>query len=191
MKILLVTDDYTIKTYLEIGQAQFKYSFLNSNQPLQDYQNNNFDIVIVDISTYEDIFLSILELNPKQKVIVISDDLNCIDKVGCEVCLQKYNKNRLLKPVSVKTLLDLIIEFDNQQCHYLQTDCFKNIQPIISDIIKSFISYEFCSEKNMICKKEKNYSHSFVLDLLEITSILDTHNTKYEIINGKDIQLIS
>jgi len=190
MKILLITDDYTIKSYLEIGQVQLKYYFINSNQPIQDYQNNNFDIVIVDIATYEDVFLTILELNPKQKTIVISDNLNCIDKVGCEVCLQKYNKNRLLKPISVETLLDLIIEFDNQQCHYLQTDCFKNIQPIISDIVKSFISYDFCSDKNIIYKKEKNYSHNFVIDLLEITSILDSHNVEYEIIDGKDIQLI-
>jgi len=79
----------------------------------------------VDIATYDDVFLSILELNPKQKIIVVSDSLNCIDKVGCEVCPQKYNKNRLSKPISVETLLDLIIDFDNQQYHYLQTDCFK------------------------------------------------------------------
>ena len=190
MNILLLSNDYTINSYLEIGQHQLNYSFINSDNPMEDYQNNHFDIIIIDISTYKEALLKILELNPQQKIIVISDNLDCIDEVGCQHCPEKYNKHRLLKPVEIRSLLDLIIDFDSQECKYLQTDCFKNILPIIPNIIKRFISYDFCSDSKIIYKKDKTHSNNFVLDLLEITSILEKHDTKYEIINGRDIKLI-
>jgi hypothetical protein len=190
MNILLASDDYMIKHYVEIGQNYLNYYLTNSNQPVKEYQNNNFDIVIVDISTYRETLLQILEINPKQKIIVISDNLDCIDEVGCDICQKKYNKHRLLKPININILLDLLNDFNSHECKYLQTDCFKNIKPILSDITKRFITYDFCSNKNLIYKKENVRSHSFVLDLLEIVGILDNHNTKYEIINGRDIQII-
>jgi len=190
MNILLLSNDYTIKSYLEIGQNKLNYSFVNSNQPMVDYEKNNFDIVIVDISTHKKNLLQILELTPKQKIIVISDNLDCINEIGCDICPVKYNKHRLLKPIQINTLLDLIIDFNSHECKYLQTDCFKNIKPILSDITKRFNTYDFCSDSNIIYKKENARSNSFVLDLLEITGILDNHNTKYEIINGRDIQII-
>lgn len=190
MNILLVGSDYIIRNYLEIGQNKLNYSFITTNNPIEEYQNNDFDLLIIDITIYKKVLLKILELNPKQKIIVISDNLDCIDEVGCEICPVKYNKHRLLKPLHLNSLLDLIGDFHNQECKYLQTDCFKNITPIISDILKRFFTYDFSSEKNLIYKKDKIYSNNFIVDLLEITSILDSHNTKYEIINGRDIQII-
>jgi len=92
------------------------------------YKSNKPDIVLIEftIESGERYLQKILELNPQQKIITISDSLDCSETLGCDYCIVNYKKKRVLKHQGIHDLLYLIDNFNEMPCEYahkLNEDC--------------------------------------------------------------------
>ena len=191
MKILLVDDDVHIKNFLKVIEQKSEYEVVFSNHTIQQYEENSFDIVLIDFTKYFELYKQIIELNPKQKLIVIAEDLNCANMENCENCKQSFQKRRLLKPVQTGELYNLIQSFDTNECKYSITDTFKNIKPVLSDILRKFAHYSYCEERDLIFTKDESlYTNSTIQELLDITSLLNSYNIQYNVIDAKNVKLL-
>ena len=191
MKILLVDDDLNIKNFLKVIEQKSEYEVTFSNYTLEQYREENFDIVIIDFTRYFEFYKQIIELNPQQKLIVIAENLDCANMENCENCKHDFRKKRLLKPIQTVELYNLIQNFDIQECRYSITDTFKNIKPVLSDILRKFSHYSYCEDTDSIFIKDENlYTNSAIQELLDITSLLTNYNIQYNVIDAKNIKLL-
>lgn len=81
---------------------------------------DRIDTLVIDHHMNEGIkaLNNLIALAPELKVIVLSSSVYCSDENGCGHCKENYNKMRLLKPVSKKTLISAIEAFHSDRCEY-------------------------------------------------------------------------
>ena len=58
------------------------------------------------------------EVDPKQRVVILSASESYSEPHGCPYCVEHYNRRRLKKPVSVIEVANLIRDFDYTSCAY-------------------------------------------------------------------------
>ncbi len=124
MKILFI-DDESIQNSIRVGLLeQTAHHVVHLVSDMDDavaaYINESPDIVIIDftISHGLDTMYKILEINPHQRIITLSDSADCTELLGCEYCLDNYCKRRLLKHQPIHDLMYLIDNFDTMPCEY-------------------------------------------------------------------------
>lgn len=124
MKILFI-DEQSIQNTIRIGlleQMGHHQVCLISNtaDAICYYKDEHPEMVLIDFTTDfgHDSLEQILELNPAQHIITISDSLDCTEIIGCDHCLEHYRKRRLLKKQSIHDLLYLISNFSEMPCEF-------------------------------------------------------------------------
>ena len=91
---------------------------------LELYKNGHHDIVIIDFAIDDGakILEYILSIDAYQKVITLSASNEISEIHGCEYCSKNHKKRRLMKPVPINDLINLIKDFDYYQCtHYKES----------------------------------------------------------------------
>jgi hypothetical protein len=162
---------------------------------LEVYKNNQIDCIIVDFATEENNSLieDILNTNPKQKMIIVSEYLSCREEKKCVDCVSLYNKRRLLKPLDPKELYYAIKNFDIIKCKYFNLECFENIRGILPDIMKRFIFYTYDQDRKVIALKKEEMAgkeHGYMGELIDILDILNQHDVKYNMLNETDVKIL-
>jgi len=138
------------------------------------YHKNDLDIVIINfiLDFGRDVLSHILDVNPKQNIITISDSFEYSEFKGCDYCVKNHNKIRLLKPVSIPKLIKVMKDFNNQKCAFANSlDTKESIVNIMEEIIPRF--------HGVVYDKE-----SKTLSLSEYSSIIDI----FQFLNSKDIE---
>ncbi len=191
MNLLLIDTDELTVSYLEHIKKAKAYNIIATDYTLEQYQKNAIDIVIVDSSIEKNRLFceKIVELNPKQKILIISDLLCPLNNVVCEECVGLYNKKRLLKPIEVKEFVEIIDNFDNYTCKYIPTNNFRDIVPILDDILRQFPNYKYDHESLTIYSTSKKQNHQKLKEELEIIEILNSHNVGYTIVDDINIKI--
>ncbi len=139
------------------------------------YEEDQFDIVLVDFTTLEGkTFLNtVLQKEPKQKIVTLGYELTS-SASDCEQCQKEYNKRRLMKPVNPIDIYRTIIEFDTITCAYV--NFFNTPKLLLKEFIENFDCFEYDEKQQMIYHNEEN--HDFVIkEFIEIIEELK----KYEI----------
>lgn len=87
---------------------------------MEFYKKEEPDMVLIDFTIDHGIetLTEILGLNPMQQIITISDSLDCSEFLGCNHCLESYNKKRVLKHQGIHELLYLIDNFSEMPCEF-------------------------------------------------------------------------
>jgi len=192
MNILIIDSDKEVLNILnQLTTIENDWNIFTSDGTLTQYKNHNIDFVLIDFSTNSNKILldKIISINPTQKTITMSAILECSEAQGCNFCITTYNRRRLLKPIDIKSIYELIKNFEVLQCTYSSLNGFQNIEPIISDIIKNFFSYEYDKDSKTI-RYQRNHSIHHITEMFEIIKILKEHNINYKIINDYDIKAI-
>lgn len=80
----------------------------NKNQILELLSHTTFEYIIIDhiINHADDMIMYILDKNPKQKVILLSDNIKC--PLPCGDCFNLFRFVRLLKPVKPTVILEYL-----------------------------------------------------------------------------------
>lgn len=124
MKILFI-DDPSIQNSIRIGLMEQTahhdvHLIGDMDKAIDFYVKESPELVIIDFTIFHglDTMYKILEINPHQKIITLSDSIDCSELLGCDYCLENYNKKRLLKHQSIHDLLYLIDNFDRMPCEY-------------------------------------------------------------------------
>jgi hypothetical protein len=84
------------------------------------YKKDIFDIVILDHTIENGIkcFEYILEINPQQQILVVSDAIHCVI-TRCEDCVNHHHIRRLSNPTSIRNIARMVGGFSGYQCdHY-------------------------------------------------------------------------
>lgn len=124
MKILFV-DKPSIQNSIRLGlmeqMAHHEVHLIDDyEEAIAFYINESPDVVILEFTVYfgMDVLFKILKINPQQKVITLSDSLDCSEFIGCDHCLKNYNKKRVLKHQGIHDLLYLIDNFEEMPCEF-------------------------------------------------------------------------
>jgi response regulator RpfG family c-di-GMP phosphodiesterase len=188
MNILFLDDDKEL-TYLfqHLDTIdEINIFFCESEQKsINTYGNYHIDIVIINFTLDfgQKILDYILQNNPKQKVITISDVLECSEKNGCLYCQSNYNKIRLLKPINTSELVKYIKSFKHSDCKYYDNfDTNTGLVNIMEDVIRRFSGATYN-------KETKTISMSYPNKIIDIIQFLDTKGISFDILHNNSIQL--
>lgn len=138
------------------------------------YNKHDLDIVIINfiLDFGRDILAYIVESNPHQNIITISDAFEFSEPNGCDYCLSNFNKIRLLKPVSIPKLIDVMKNFNNHKCIFAnKLDTKESIINIMEEIVPRF--------HGVVYDKQTK-----TLNLSEYSNIIDI----FQFLNSKDIE---
>ncbi len=124
MKLILIDkQDLATLARKEILQDQFHFNidYVSSYEDFAAwYAKGKYHIVMLDFSL--EAGAKALEMidsvDPKQRVIIISDSEKYSEPNGCAYCVEHYNRRRLKEPVSVFEVANLIRDFDYTACAY-------------------------------------------------------------------------
>ena len=144
------------------------------------YDKYQYGIVFIDFT--DDIgkkFLAyILEKNPKQRIVTISDEHECSEEDGCFSCSQKYNKQRVIKPITISELIKILTK--QQVC---SSYCSDNLLIQLEVIAKDISSLVFDKKDFTFMRKEQNY-HKEMAEMIQLTYALAEKNIKFKVVDG-------
>lgn len=124
MKLLFI-DNKSMQNSIRLGLLeQMAHHQVYLTDKLDDtmiyYKTHKPELVLIDFSI--DIGLKalqkILEHNPTQHVITISDSFDCSEILGCDYCVENYKKKRVIKKKGIHDLLYLIENFSEMPCEF-------------------------------------------------------------------------
>lgn len=160
------------------------YKYEPNQDNYQIYISSNIDVVIINFSSskFKLLLHKIMEYNPKQKIITLSEHLECSHLYGCDHCIENHNKRRLLKPIDSKKLMSVLKDFDNTTCAYF--DKFKNIFELFEEVATHFIGCTYDTHTREIHVLQSSYN------FLRITSFLDYNKINYLVKGDNKILLL-
>ena len=126
---------------------------------------------------------AILDINPKQKIVTMSEVNSCSDFIGCDNCKQHYNKQRILKPVLENELFRVIL--NKEHCPMY---CNEDLALDMALIAKPLSSLSFDKER-FVFKKHGANQQKNISEVIQVTSKLHDKNIKYELFDG-EIQIV-
>jgi len=154
------------------------------------YTNYTYDIVFVDFVCSQGVQLLsfIIDSNPSQRIITISDIYECSLKYGDRLCLENYSKERLLRPIVHKDIIKILTGksfVDNKYANNLLLLELRQIEKIISF---RYSSFEFDVEKlKFINTGERTYQSDFFF----IVEKLNEYDIPYTSEQNGDIRIIT
>ena len=84
------------------------------------YQKGKYDVVIIDhnIENGQQCIDHILQINPDQSILVVSDAIHCVIP-RCEDCVNNHHIRRLFNPTPIKNIVRMVEGFRGYECdHY-------------------------------------------------------------------------
>lgn len=178
---LIVTMFTDYKTFVEI----------NKNNILNLLENGTFEYIIIDhiIEFSDEIITFILKKHPKQKVILLSDNIKC--PLSCEDCSFLFQFVRLIKPSETSILLNYLNPSTNFLCP--NKDKFSSINTIQK--LYEFINLEensFYKKKDLVDNKLIVKSSIGNINISELSRIEKLINESFFSINineNNDIEI--
>ncbi len=150
----------------------------NKSSIVKLLEDTNFEFIIIDhiIKQSDDIISLILDKNPKQKIILLSDNIKC--PLQCDNCFELFSFVRLLKPVKPMIILNYLNDNEEFSCPN------KNLFNSINNLEKL---YEFLNLDDEIfynikeLSKEKIFIKSSTknINIYEISKIENQVNDNY------------
>lgn len=139
----------------------------DSNELLQIYKQNSYDIVLINCNNEVGIKLKneIRQLNPSQRVVVVNNKLNCNESTNCDYCKNNTNTLRIFEPYSIE---DIIRLFKDQKCEH--NYCHPDTQTKLLIISKGYNDLNYNPTNNTFSTssgKKDILSHLSVIDLCQ------------------------
>lgn len=156
------------------------------------YNEHTYELVIVDFTKSEgkDLLSYITQHNPKQKIITMSDNLECSVLKGCEFCMQHLKRKRVFKPLNLKELTHAIKNYDTLMCQYMNK--FNNIIYLLKDIITTNYNHFVYDEQEQTIYPKESYAESLIVEeLVHITELLQNNEIPYSVNETYKIKLLT
>jgi len=189
MKILFVDNDRSLRElFNHLNKIDgIHVDFCEDCDVSKDfYEHNKYDIIVINFSLdYGKTILNyILGKNPKQKIITVSENLECSEIKGGDFCQKNFNKVRLLKPVDLSELIKCIKNFDEYVCEYKDKfECKQGLLLIMNEILKRFygVTYD---------KATKVITTTSTSSLVDVITLLEEKSIQYQAIANNKIEII-
>jgi hypothetical protein len=130
----------------------------------------------------------LIQKDVHQKIITMSDNFECSEAAGCDFCIKHYKKRRVFKPLNLKEVGDLILNFEDLSCSYMHK--FNNIMQLLDRIIEQYDHFLYDFEQQRIYPKS-NISQTYLLEeVLDMTNLLQENNIKFQVDEKFNINLL-
>lgn len=145
------------------------------------FSNNEYKFVIIEHNCKKsnEFMTFALEKLPMQKMILLSDSLNC--PIDCDTCVSKFRFVRLLKPISTASIFKYLVNFKDDDFICPNKYKFDNI-----DTIDKLYEFIYLEENYFFTQKEIKDDVLFIKTRLkgtlrfdELVKIEDYVNKKY------------
>lgn len=134
MKILIIDHTglqvQTRKMFIEEAVTPCIIDIANTlGEVMTGYKKDLFDLIILDhtIENGSKCAEYILEIDPQQKILVVSDAIACVI-TRCEDCVQNHDLRRLSNPTSIRNIARMIGNFSNYKCDHYDAETNKRAQ---------------------------------------------------------------
>lgn len=120
----------TRKMFIEEAVVSSTIDIANTiSEVMIAYKKDRFDLVILDhtIENGSNCVEYILEIDPLQKILVVSDAIHCII-TRCEDCVNSHDLRRLSNPTSIRNITRMIGNFSNYKCDHYDAETNKRAQ---------------------------------------------------------------
>ncbi len=142
------------------------------------YTKYTYDIVFIDVTDDigKKLISYILNNNPKQKIISMTDTSDCTHTTSCDLCLAQYNKSRFVKPINMDDIFNVFL--DNSTCSL----CFCDNKLLLKLVFlnKNINSYTLNTD-NLRFMQKTNHHISNVKDTVELTEQLKSLKIDFKI----------
>lgn len=149
------------------------------------YDKYHYDMVILDFidDIGKKILRYILEKNPKQKIVTISDVDICSEKNGCDFCISTYNKKRVTKPINESDLFKILLK--REPC-----DAYCNLDLLlkVEMIAKNIHTLSFDKEKFAFVRNSQNY-HKEMSEIIHLSYALTEAKIHFQLVED-GIQIV-
>ena len=148
------------------------------------YKENIYDDIFIDFTDEEGSkFLNyVINDNPKQKIITLSDRLICSETKGCDYCRSHYNKIGLMKPVYENDLVYALSDVSFCQ-KFIK---YGNLINTIKDLDREFENFIFDPNTNTFIN-QRNYLEDREKDLEAISKKLSQNGIAYKIDRNENV----
>lgn len=133
MKILLIDHSgMQMQTREMLLESEFHctvHDATNMDELHTVYQKDTYDIVVVDNSIEQGQALVdyILQIDPEQHILVVSDAPKCVIP-RCGDCVEQYRIRRLNNPTPIKNIIRMVKDFVIYQCdHYDDSTNYRSV----------------------------------------------------------------
>ena len=141
--------------------------------------DNVYDIVFLNFTDAngKNILSYILENKPKQKIVTISNSLDCSEQNGCDYCKKNYNKYRIIKPAKLN---DIVLSIKSSICEYEY--CNGDLISKLAILSKPYetIIFEKDQMRFYFTSKNKNHILSEIIMFIDILTKNSIDNEVYE-----------
>ncbi|RXJ58073.1 hypothetical protein [Candidatus Marinarcus aquaticus] len=161
------------------------------NEAKEMYVNEEYHIVVVDFTQEvgKELLQFIAQTSPNQRIITMSNNLECSALQGCEFCMHTLKRKRIFKPLNLKELTHTIKNYDNMICNYMHK--FNNIIQILDDLIKSTYNHFLYNKDSQKIVPKESYAESLIVEeLIHITELLQNNQIPYTVDENYTIQLL-
>ncbi|MGD9555366.1 MAG: hypothetical protein AB7V28_13350, partial [Arcobacteraceae bacterium] len=153
------------------------------------FEHDSYGLVLIDFTKKEgkELLDFVMRANPEQKIITMSDNFECSETMGCNFCMDNYNRKRVFRPLNLKELLDVIKNFDKQSCTYMHK--FNNIMNLLDKIIDEFNHFSYDAVAKRIFPQAGISESALIEEILEITTLLQDNHIKFQVDENYNINL--
>ncbi len=160
------------------------------NNAIDYYDTDKYNIIFIDFidETGKEVLEYIIRDNPKQRIITISKVLECSEKLGCDFCLNNYNKKRILKPIHIDEIIKIFSNKETDCTTYLNNSLLMKLQQLDKLVQESYSNYTLDQENLTFVN---NGSSSMCNGFFFILDKLAEYNVKHEVEGNNNIKGLS
>lgn len=185
-------NDCTDLNILKSVLGEFSFDTTNVlNDAKELYLKEDYHIVMVDFTQEvgKELLQFISKESPTQRIITMSNNLECSALQGCEFCMHTLKRKRIFKPLNLKELTNTIKNYDSMICNYMHK--FNNIIQILDDLIKSTYNHFLYNKDSQKIFPKESYAESLIVEeLIHITELLQNNQIPYNVDENYTIQLL-
>lgn len=159
------------------------------SQGVDFYSKYNYDIVFIDfIDDFGKRLLTyILEHNPKQRIITISGICEYSEKLGCDFCVENYNKSRVMKPINHEDIVQIFNGKEHNCELYASNKMMMELKKIEKTIKKEYSDFLF--DEQTLTFSSKNLRH-YNPDFFTIIEKLNESDIEYSVDEHANIKIL-
>ena len=155
----------------------------NINNAKELFDKNSYEFIIIEHNCKQsDEFMDyVLRINSKQKMILLSDSLNC--PVDCDTCSKKFNFVRLIKPITMDNVVKYLVKKDE---NFICPNKYKfdNV-----DTLEKLFEFVYLDENYFFTEKELKDNCLYIKTKLTGTLRFDELIKIEDLVNKKYFQL--
>lgn len=194
-KNILIVDD-SQKTINLLNLLLEEYTDFNTivekdyQKIINSYTNDKYEFIIIEHNCHKanELVNFVCTTNPQQKVILLSDSINC--PIDCNTCLASLKFVRLLKPIDPKSILFYIESNNEFSCpnkhRFDKIDTIEKLYDFINLSENIFFTQKVIEDDKLIISSKLQSA----LDFNEMEKIKSNINENYFDVNVLDSMII-